>query len=35
MKIITVADAKFDDGNGIIDDGSVYSDGDEDFESDY
>jgi hypothetical protein len=35
LKIITIADAKFDDGNGIIDDGSVYSDGDEDFESDY
>ena len=35
MNIIKVADDKFDDGNGIIDDGSVYSDGDEDFESDY
>ena len=32
LKIITIADAKFDEGNGIIDDGSVYSSEDEDFE---
>jgi hypothetical protein len=34
MKIITIADVKFDEGNGFIDDGSVYSDGDEDFDFD-
>jgi hypothetical protein len=32
LKIITIADAKFDEGNGIIDDGLVYSSEDEDFE---
>jgi hypothetical protein len=35
MNIIKVADDKFDEGNGFIDDGSVYSSEDEDFESDY
>lgn len=35
MNIITVADAKFDEGNGFIDDRSVYSDSDRDFEWDF
>lgn len=35
MNIITVADAKFDEGNGFIDDRSVYSDSDRDFDRDF